>query len=419
MRTDAADGLLQYIDASPTPFHACRTAAEMLTSAGWVVVDERDAWPTDPGRYAVVRGGSLVAWSTEASSAATDPFRVLGAHTDSPNLRVKQQHDRSHGGVAMVALEPYGGPLLHSWLDRDLGVSGRLVLRDGSEHLVRVDEPVLRVPRLAIHLDREGQGKEIDPQRDLDAIWSLDPRAFLSWVSAAADVDASAVLGFELMAHDTQPSARTGADGGLVAAPRLDNQATCFAALHALLDHEAVDGVRPVIALFDHEEVGSTSERGAQSDLLITVLERVVLAQGGTRDDLHRAVAASMCASGDMAHASHPNQPLKHEPLHPVELGGGPVLKVNQNLRYASEARGSAAFAVACEQAGVPLQRYVHRADLPCGSTIGPMSAARTGMTTVDVGAPQLAMHSIREVMAAADVDHYTRALAAFLSPPR
>jgi aspartyl aminopeptidase len=409
--------LLQFIDASPTSFHACRTAAELLTAAGWAVVDERNAWPTEPGRYAVVRGGSLVAWSTEASSAATDPFRVLGAHTDSPNLRLKQRHDRAHGGAAMVALEPYGGPLLHSWLDRDLGLSGRIVLRDGSEHLVRIDEPVLRVPRLAIHLDREGQGKEIDPQRDLDAVWSLDPRAFLPWVAEKAGVDASAVLGFELMAHDTQPSARTGANGELVSAPRLDNQATCFAALRALLDHEPVDGVRPVVALFDHEEVGSTSERGAQSDLLITVLERIVLAQGGTRDDLHRSVAASMCASGDMAHASHPNQPSKHEPLHSVELGGGPVLKVNQNLRYASEARGSAAFAVACEQAGVPLQRYVHRADLPCGSTIGPMSAARTGMTTVDVGAPQLAMHSIREVMAAADVDHYTRALAAFLSP--
>lgn len=417
MSTDAADGLLQFIDASPTSFHACRTAAEMLTAAGWVVVDERDAWPTEPGRYAVVRGGSLVAWSTEASSAVTDPFRVLGAHTDSPNLRLKQRHDRAHAGVAMVALEPYGGPLLHSWLDRDLGLSGRLVLRDGSEHLVRIDEPVLRVPRLAIHLDREGQGKEIDPQRDLDAVWSLDPRAFLPWVAEQAGVDASAVLGFELMAHDTQPSALTGANGELVSAPRLDNQATCFAALRALLDHEPVDGVRPVVALFDHEEVGSTSERGAQSDLLITVLERIVLAQGGTREDLLRSVAASMCASGDMAHASHPNQPSKHEPLHSIELGGGPVLKVNQNLRYASEARGSAAFAVACEQAGVPLQRYVHRADLPCGSTIGPMSAARTGMTTVDVGAPQLAMHSIREVMAAADVDHYTRALAAFLSP--
>ena len=219
------------------------------------------------------------------------------------------------------------------------------------------------------------------------------------------------------MAHSTQPSARVGADGELVAAPRLDNQATCFAGLTALLAAEPVDGLRPMLVLFDHEEVGSTSERGAQSDLLTTVLERIVLAAGGSRDEYHRAIAASMCASGDMAHATHPNYSDRHESLHHIALGGGPVLKINQNLRYASESRGAAAFALACEQAEVPLQRYVHRADLPCGSTIGPQSAARTGMITVDVGAPQLAMHSIREVMATADVDLYIRALTAFFSP--
>jgi aspartyl aminopeptidase len=224
------------------------------------------------------------------------------------------------------------------------------------------------------------------------------------------------LLGFELMAYDLQPSERVGVNRELVAAPRLDNLATSFAGLQALLAAESVDGVRPVLALFDHEEVGSRSERGAESELLMTVLERTVLAAGGTRQDLHRAIAASVCASGDMAHATHPNYADRHDPLHHIALGGGPVLKVNQNLRYASEPRGTAAFAAACDEAGVPLQRYVHRADLPCGSTIGPVSAARTGMATVDVGAPQLAMHSIREVMAAEDVTLYVRALTAFLS---
>ena len=181
------------------------------------------------------------------------------------------------------------------------------------------------------------------------------------------------------MAHSVQPSARVGADGELVAAPRLDNQATCFAGLTALLAAEPVDGLRPMLVLFDHEEVGSTSERGAQSDLLTTVLERIVLAAGGSRDDYHRAIAASMCASGDMAHATHPNYAERHESLHHIALGGGPVLKVNQNLRYASESRGAAAFALACEQADVPLQRYVHRADLPCGSTIGPRAPRAPG----------------------------------------
>jgi aspartyl aminopeptidase len=202
-----------------------------------------------------------------------------------------------------------------------------------------------------------------------------------------------------------------------VSAPRLDNQVTCFAGLHALLAAEQVAGVRPLLALFDHEEVGSMSERGAQSDLLVTVLERIVLTAGGTRDDYHRAIAASVCASGDMAHATHPNYADRHEPLHRITIGGGPVLKVNVNLRYATDASGAAEFTRACEQADVPLQRYEHRADLPCGSTIGPLSAARTGILTVDVGAPQLAMHSARELMGAADVDLYARSLAAFLAP--
>jgi aspartyl aminopeptidase len=414
--TDAADQLLRFVDASPTPSHVCRTVGEALEAAGWSRLDERDAWPTKPGKYLVVRGGSLVAWVEPKGKSAS--FRVVGGHTDSPNLRLKQHHDLEIEGTSVVALEPYGGPLLDTWLDRDLGIAGTLVLRDGSEHLVHVDEPVLRVPHLAIHLDRESKGRDIDPQRHLNAIWTIGTGTrFLSWLAEREGLRTDDILGHELMAHDVQPSARNGANGELLAVPRLDNQATCFAGLQALLGAERVDGIRPVLVLFDHEEVGSTSARGAQSDLLTTVLERIVLASGGSRDDYHRAIAGSMCASGDMAHATHPNHPERHEPLHHITMGGGPVLKVNTNLRYASEPHGSAAFAVACEEAGVPLQRYVHRADQPCGSTIGPLSAARTGMTTVDVGAPQLAMHSAREVMAAADVDAYTRALTAFLSP--
>jgi aspartyl aminopeptidase len=278
------------------------------------------------------------------------------------------------------------------------------------------------VPNLAIHLDRDAAGAP-DRQRHLDAIWAQRGTPFLAWLGEREGFGADEVLGFELMTADVVPSARVGVDGWLVAAPRLDNQATCFAGLQALLDSGAggrapVDGQRPVLVLFDHEEVGSSSERGAASDLLLTVLERIVLAAGGDRDDLHRAVAGSVCASGDMAHATHPNHAERHEPLHHVRLGAGPVLKVNQNLRYATDAVGAAVFARACEHAGVPLQRYVHRADLPCGSTIGPISAARTGITTVDFGAPQLAMHSARETMAAADVDHYVRALTAFFALP-
>lgn len=411
----AAD-LCSFIDRSPSPFHAVESVADELSAAGYVRLEESASWPADSGRYFVTRGGSLVAWNTETSTNPTDAFRVVGGHTDSPNLRVKQHHDLTFEGLGVVALEPYGGAWLNSWLDRDLGISGRLVLRDGSVHLVHVNQPTLRVPQLAIHLSDERKGVSPDAQRHLNAVWTTTPRPFLSWVAEQAGVAHGDIAGFELMTHDTAAAVLTGAGGELVSAPRLDNQTTCFAGLRAILGASPRVGVRPVLALFDHEEIGSMSERGAQSDLLATVLERVVIGAGGTRDDYHQAIASSICASGDMAHATHPNYADRHEPLHRIVMGGGPVLKVNVNLRYATDAVGAAEFQRACDDAGVPLQRYEHRADLPCGSTIGPLSAARTGMLTVDVGAPQLAMHSAREVMAASDVDLYVRALTSFLS---
>ncbi len=413
----AAADLCSFVDQSPSPFHVCATVAARLDAQGYVELNERDTWPTEQGRFYVVRGGSLVAWSTESSTSPMDRFRVIGGHTDSPNLRLKQHHDLTSDGLGVVALEPYGGAWLNSWLDRDLGIAGRLALDDGTFALVHINEPILRVPQLAIHLSAERKAVELDPQRHVNAIWATASGSFMDWVADEAGVASGDIAGFELMTHDTAPSRLTGAASGLVSAPRLDNQVTCFAGLQALLSAEKVTGVRPVLALFDHEEVGSTSERGAQSDLLATVLERIVLAAGGSREDYHRAIAASVCASGDMAHATHPSYADRHEPLHRITVGGGPVLKVNVNLRYATDAAGAASFVRACEQADVPLQRYEHRADLPCGSTIGPLSAARTGMLTVDVGAPQLAMHSARELMGAEDVDLYARALAAFLAP--
>lgn len=417
----SAEDLCAFIDASPSPFHLAATVTERLRAAGFVEVDERDPWPTSPGRFVVVRGGSLIAWSNEASRGPADTFRIVGGHTDSPNLRLKQNVDLERGGLGLLALEPYGGAWTHSWFDRPLGLSGRIALRSGEVRTILVDEPVLVVPQLAIHLAENRKGADPDPQRHVNGIWTTQPSAkgFTAWLAERENLPADAVVGWELMTHDTKPSELMGRERDLVSAPRLDNQVTCHAGIHALLDavDVATEGVRPVLALFDHEEVGSMSERGAFSTFLATVLERIVLAEGGSADDVHRAFAGSLHASGDMAHASHPNYPERHEPSHQIRLGGGPVLKVNQNLRYATDAVGAAAFAAACDQAGVPLQRYVHRADLPCGSTIGPIAASRTGITTVDVGAPQLAMHSARETMGAADVSLYARALAAFLAP--
>lgn len=418
----SAQGLCEFIDASPSPFHVCATVAARLIAAGYTELDEAKHWPSQPGRYFTVRAGSLVAWN---STGADGPFRIVGAHTDSPNLRVKQHPDRTVAGWRVVALQPYGGAWLNSWLDRDLGISGRLSVRDGSglsHRLVRIDEPILRVPQLAIHLAEDRKSVTLDPQRHVNAVWGVgeSARSFVDYVAARAAVAPGDVLAADLMTHDLTPSTLIGASengtADLLSAPRLDNQASCYAGLEALLATEP-SGPLPVLVLFDHEEVGSSSDHGAHSDLLSTVLERIVLAAGGTRQDYLSRLPASLLASADMAHATHPNYPERHEPGHPIAVNAGPVLKVHPNLRYATDSRTAAAFALDCRQAGVTLQRYEHRADLPCGSTIGPLAAARTGIPTVDVGAAQLAMHSARELMGAHDVAAYSAAMHAFLSP--
>ena len=416
----SAQALCEFVDASPSPFHVCATVAGRLRGAGYTELAETDRWSqAAEGRHFTVRAGSLVAWN---ATGRQQPFRIVAAHTDSPNLRVKQHPDLVSAGWQMVALQPYGGAWLNSWLDRDLGLSGRISLsgRDGGvEHrLVRFDEPMLRVPQLAIHLAEDRNSVALNPQRHVNAVWGCGdrPRSLHYFVADRAGVDPRDLLSADLMTHDLESSRLVGADDDFVSAPRLDNQASCYAGLEALIAVEPGEHL-PVLVLFDHEEVGSTSDHGAQSDFLHTTLERIVLAAGGDREDFLRLMTASMVASADMAHATHPNYPERHEPTHLIAVNGGPVLKVQPNLRYATDSRTAAAFELACRQAGVRLQRYEHRADLPCGSTIGPMTAARTGIPTVDVGAPQLAMHSARELMGAHDVFTYSAALRAFLSP--
>lgn len=420
--------MLELIDAAPSPFHACRVAADRLEAVGFTELREVDAWPTGPGSFYLRRGGSLVAWSVGAHHRPEVGFRIIGAHTDSPNLRVKPHADSGRMGYRQVAVEVYGGPLLNSWLDRDLGLSGRVVVRGPhgpEERLLLVDRPLLRIPQLAIHLDRDvsTKGLVLNPQQHLSPIWGLgdpSPGGFTRFVAAELDVDPAAIVGWDLMTHELTPSCLLGADDELISAPRLDNLCSSWAGVEALattVSAPTSPAQIPVLVLFDHEEVGSSSDRGADSTLLPALTERIVLGLGGGREELLRALAASVCCSADNAHATHPNYADRHEPGHLIELNKGPVLKVNANVRYATDAMSAAAFVAACDQAGVPLQRYAHRSDLPCGSTIGPITATRLGISTVDVGAPQLAMHSAREMCGAADPAHYTAAMAAFLAP--
>src|SRR5450631_4332446 len=430
-----ASGLCAFVDASPSPFHACAETGKLLEAAGFGLLAETDAFPTGPGRYYLIRGGSLIAWSSESAGGphrAATPFRVVGAHTDSPNLRIKPQPDLARAGWQLLGVELYGGPLFNSWLDRDLGLSGRVAIRgkDGVQiRLVTIDEPVLRVAQLAVHLDRgANEALVLNPQEHLTPLWgvSTEPGDFRGYLGAAVGVDAADVLSWDVMTHDLQPSRRIGRDLDLIAAPRLDNLATSYAGVQALIHAADSEGALPVsmlsasipvLVLFDHEEVGSQSERGAMSTLLPSVLERIVTSAGGGREDFHRALAGTVVASGDMAHATHPNYPEKHEPAHPIAINGGPVLKTNVKLRYATDSVGAAAFITACDQAGVPVQHFVSRGDMACGSTVGPMTAALIGATTVDFGAPMLSMHSARELCGAKDPAMYAAALAAFLVP--
>jgi aspartyl aminopeptidase len=438
-----ATGLCTFIDASPSPFHACDEAGQRLAAAGFSLLEETDAFPTERGRYYLIRGGSLIAWSSEAAGdlhSPTTPFRVVGAHTDSPNLRIKPQPDLARAGWQLLGIEIYGGPLFNSWLDRDLGLSGRVAVRGDNgvqTRLVTINEPVLRVAQLAVHLDRgANEGLALNPQQHLTPLWgiSTEPGDFRGYLAAAVGVDATDVLSWDVMTHDVQPSRRIGRDLDLIAAPRLDNLATSYAGVRALIDvaevmsgggRSGAAGISgapsnpsiPVLVLFDHEEVGSQSERGAMSTLLPSVLERIVISAGGGRQDFHRALAGTVVASGDMAHATHPNYPEKHEPQHRIAINGGPVLKTNVKLRYATDSVGAAAFIMACGQAGVPVQQFVSRNDTPCGSTVGPMTAALVGATTVDFGAPMLSMHSARELCGAKDPAMYAGALAAFFNP--
>jgi aspartyl aminopeptidase len=419
---EPAEDLANFIDASPTQFHAVHNAAARLEDAGFEQFDPASA--TTPGARFVVRDGALVAWVDGDDPAG--PARLIGAHTDSPNLRIRPRPDIAVAGFRQLGVEVYGGALLNSWLDRDLGLAGRVAVRTmhGVDHrLFRTSEPVLRVPQLAIHLDREisERGLVLNKQVHLNPIWGIGnsrSTSFRDWLARQIDVPSGDVVGWDAACFDHQPAARLGTQQELLAASRLDNLCSSFGAVEAIIAAKWSGTLAgpAVIVLFDHEEVGSTSATGADSTWLARVLERRALALGVDRGAWLASLEQSWLLSADMAHGVHPNYPERHEPRHWVHLGGGPVIKHNVNARYATDGTGAALFRRACVLAEVKVQDYSHRGDLPCGSTIGPLASAQLGVRTVDVGMAQLSMHSIREMMAVADVDSMVRAFTAWLA---
>ncbi|ANJ26442.1 M18 family aminopeptidase [Agromyces aureus] len=414
------EDLSAFIRESPSSYHAAAAVADRLVVAGFERLDERDEWPTGPGRRVVVRDGAVIAWVQPEAATATSPYRIIGAHTDSPSFKLKPGASTSSEGVLQAGVEVYGGPLLNSWLDRELELAGRLVTADGSEHLVR-SGPLLRIPQLAIHLDREAnKGLTLDRQRHVQPIWGTGLLGdVLGHLAGIAGLHVQDIAGHDVLVADTAAPARFGLDDVFFAAGRQDNLTSVHAGLVALLaagDDAASDHVS-VLAAFDHEELGSESRSGASGPFLVDVLARIAGGLGADEHDRRRAFAASWLLSSDAGHAVHPNYPERHDPVNRPHLGDGPLLKLNANQKYATDAHGSALWARACEQAGVRFQPFVSNNAIPCGSTIGPLSATRLGIRTVDVGTPLLSMHSARELSHVDDLAALAAAATAFLTP--
>lgn len=420
--------LLNFIDTSPSPWHAVQSVSHRLAENGYSELQEAERWSLNAGgKYYVVRGGaSIIAFQVGQGNVAEIGLRIIGAHTDSPGLRLKTNAAQVLDGLVRLGVEVYGGPILATFTDRDLSLAGRVNVRtaDGfTTHLLKFDTPIVRLPNLAIHMNRDvnDQGLKLHKQNELPLIFGSAedkksaPAQFLAHVAKALNISADAILNYEFSVFDTQKGSFWGANNEFIADSQLDNLASCHAALTALLACSHADTTN-ICALFDHEEVGSESATGADGSFAQDVIQRIFSSLGLNEESRHRALAQSFFISADMAHAYHPNFPNAYEPQHKVMVNAGPVIKTNANQRYSTNADTAARFMLLCEAAGVPVQNYTHRTDLGCGSTIGPILAARLGMASVDVGCPMWAMHSLRESAGVLDHSYMISAMQAAYS---
>ena len=462
-------GLIDFVTASPSSYHAAAEAARRLEAVGFQPVEETAAWGPDlPGRGCVVRDGALIAWMLPERPTGRTGVRIVGAHTDSPALKLKPSAALSGCGYQLINAEVYGGPLLNSFLDRELGLAGRLVTRDGAVHLVRTG-PIARVAQVAPHLDRSvNDSLRLDRQAHLLPLWSLiddavaggapagavgaggsagptgaedptgparfddpasrgEPGAVEAHLCELAGISPADLASHDVLTFPTEAPARFGRHGEFLASSRLDNLTSVHAGLVALQAlagggggrdgaqwdaQAAVDAV--VLVANDHEEVGSATRSGAAGPFLQSVLGRLARVMGFEGDARQALLARSLCVSADAGHAVHPQYPHLHDPVVRPRLNHGPLLKINASQRYATDAVGAAVWERACAAAGVPHQEFVSNNAVPCGSTIGPITATRLGITTVDVGQPLLSMHSQREMCGVQDGPWLAQALLAY-----
>lgn len=423
--------LLDFIDRSPSPWHAVATIETELEKFQFIRLDETERWQLQAGRrYYVVRDdSSIILFVPGHKPLAESGFRIIGAHTDSPGLRIRPNSAAAIDGMARLGVEIYGGPILATFTDRDLSLAGRISYTYGegllAHKLVRAEQSLLRIPNLAIHMNRKvnEEGLKLHKQNELLPFFAqlthdqLPQSRFLMLLEQMTGVSASQILSWDLAVYDTQKGVIWGANQEFYADSQIDNLASCHAGLQAILEDTVLEDAAGTVvcAFFDHEEIGSKSHIGADSSFLVDVLQRINLANTLDHEDAARALARSFFVSADMAHAYHPNFPTAYDADHKVLVNHGPVIKFNANRRYSSESVSAAHFIHWCEAAEVPYQRYSHRSDLPCGSTIGPMTSAKLGIRSVDVGCPMWAMHSIRESAGVQDHEYMIKVLKQFL----
>lgn len=421
-RTHTQD-LLDYIDASPSPWHAALETSQRLSKAGFIALHEAHSWQLqEGGKYYVTRGdASIIAFIIGARDLLQTGIRMVGAHTDSPGLRLKPHPAFASDGLIRIGVEVYGGPILATFTDRDLSIAGRVTLRTKDSFrttLVKFDKAVMRLPNLAIHMNREvnDKGLVLNKQTELPLIFAENEtgiaaeQQFLHHLANSLNTKIENILTFEFNVFDTQKGSFWGANQEFIANSQLDNLASCHAAIEALIASKNPMVTR-LCALFDHEEVGSDSATGANGNFLADVVSRIVTHQTSESDAQQRILAKSFFISADMAHAFHPNYAGAYEPYHHIHVNQGPVIKTNANQRYTTNAETAAQFIRLCEEAHVPYQQYSHRTDLGCGSTIGPLIASNLGVASVDVGCPIWAMHSIRESAGVQDHAYMTQVL--------
>ena len=416
------DELLTFLGEAVTPFHAVAAMSRLLTSAGFEAVTAFDPDTMVPGKgYFMTRQGSSLIALRAGQGEPNEGLRLVGAHTDSPNLSVKPNPVLGRGGCVQLSVDVYGGALLNPWFDRDLALAGRVTLLNKAGQLESVlfnsGAAVAVVPSLAIHLDREAnKQRSINPQKDvlplvmLGEAGTFDLKTWLAERLAGenSDYHGMRVMDYELSLYDTQRPGLVGIDQSFITSARLDNLLSCYAGLSAMID--ATDAEWSMLVATDHEEVGSASTVGAQGPMLMDALTALMPTPQRNQTLRH----ASWMLSVDNAHAVHPNYMDKHDDQHSPRLGDGPVIKINRNQRYATDSEGAARLRLLAERAEVDVQAFVMRADLACGSTIGPITATETGIPTTDLGVPTLAMHSIRELACVEDIPQLTALLQAF-----